>query len=193
MNLQLDLTTNVYDADNLLIACLNVKIKSCFYDEDTDEEQYIELGYIVAHRFDLAYSARSLYFLADSIDSDLMRVAEFFLGTQSHYQKILGSKYLFYINHVFIKPEFRGHGYTLEAVALFLELFAKGEAVSCHPVPMDDLEKKYSKTKGKLILRKYWSKLGLTYYSKKDNILWQHQWSMPKWLRSRIFNPYLKS
>lgn len=186
MNLQLALTTNVYDRENLLLTCFNVTVKSIFYDEENDKEENLELGFIVSYRFDLEHSPRKLFFLADSIDGDLMRVADFFLGTKTNYQKIFGSKYLFYINYVFIKPEFRNRGYTLQSVALFLELFAKGEVVSCHPVPMDDLKKKFSKSRGKSILRRYWSKLGLTYYSKKHNILWQEEWSMPKWLESNL-------
>ena len=43
-------------------------------------------------------------------------------------------------------------------------------------------------TKGKLLMRKYWSKVGLNKYSKKHNILWTDQWSMPDWLREKIFS-----
>ncbi|MEG3861849.1 hypothetical protein [Microcoleus sp. herbarium12] len=190
MYFQIEPTAYIVEGHDLLITPFKTPIKTEFYDEDTDEEKDIQLGYILAHRFDLAYSPRRLVSFADDLDSDLFRVAEFFFMKKTNYQKIYGSRYLFYIDYIFIEPEFRGHGYALQALALFLELFARGEIVSCHPIPMKDLEGKYSKTKGQLIMRKYWSKLGLTYYSKKHNILWQDEWSMPQWLKSTIFKSF---
>jgi len=190
MYFNIEPTAYIVYKNDLLITPFNTPIKTEFYDEDTDEEEEIELGYILAHRFDLAYSPSRLVCFADNLDSDLFHMANFLLENKTNYQKIYGSRYLFYIDHIFIAPEFRGHGYALQALALFLELFARGEVVSCHPAPMDDLKNKYSKTKGQLIMRKYWSKLGLTYYSKKHNILWQDEWSMPKWLKSTIFKSF---
>ncbi|TAE94295.1 MAG: hypothetical protein EAZ78_28445 [Oscillatoriales cyanobacterium] len=179
MYFKIEPTAYPFDGHNLLITPFKTPIKTEFYDEDTDEEKDIELGYILAHRFDLAYSPRILVSFADDLESDLFHVAKFFFENKKNSQKISGSRY-----------QFRGHGYALQALALFLELFARGEVVSCHPIPMNDLESKYSKTQGKLIMRKYWSKLGLTYYSKTHNILWQDEWSMPKWLKSTIFKSF---
>lgn len=190
MYFQIEPTAYIVNKHDLLITPFKTPIKTEFYDEDTDEEKDIELGYILAHRFDLAYSPRTLVSFADDLDSDLFHVANFLFENKTNYQKIYGSRYLFYIDYIFLEPEFRGHGYALQALALFLQIFARGEVVSCHPRPMNDLEGKYSKTKGQLIMRKYWSKLGLTYYSKKHNILWQDEWSMPQWLKSTIFKSF---
>jgi hypothetical protein len=89
---------------------------------------------------------------------------------------------------VFIKPEYRGHGYGIKALAMFLQNFAWGETVCCHPSPIIDMKDKYSEDKGKLLMKKYWSKLGLDKYSAKHNILWTDEWSMPDWLREQIFS-----
>ncbi len=190
MDFHIEPTAFPFDDHHLIITPFKTPIKTDFYDEETDEEKDIELGYIYAHRFDLGYSPRKLAIFADDMDADLCQIAEFFFYNKTNYQKIAGSRYLFYIHHIFLEPDFRGNGYALQALALFLELFARGEVVSCHPIPMDDLESKYSKTKGKLIMRKYWSRLGLTYYSKKYNILWQDKWLMPNWLKTKILQSF---
>lgn len=128
----------------------------------------------------------SVYLNKRRAKSDLYDVANFFFN-RKNYQLIQLNRYLFYIDKVFVHPQFRGQGYALKAMATFLELLAKGEVVSCHPCPVDDLKDKYSKTKGQLIMKRYWSKLGLTNYSKKHNVLWIDDWYMPEWLRNELW------
>jgi len=155
--------------------------------EDDLDQDPIEIGYIWAYRFDLLYSKDSLLYIADHKDSDLCKVAEFFFLNQKNYAEIEDSRYLFHIQKVFLKPEFRGKGYALKGLTMFLELLAKEEVVSCHPCHIEDMKEKYSKKKGKLLMRKYWSKLGLTEYSQKHNILWTNEWYMPEWIGSQLF------
>lgn len=95
---------------------------------------------------------------------------------------------MFYIDQVFVEPQFRGRGYALKAVAIFLEILALREVVSCHPQPISDLKSEYSLKQGRELMKRYWSKLGLNKYNKKHNILWSESWSMPKWLKEEIFD-----
>lgn len=156
-----------------------------------EEKEYEpeEIGHILAARFDYSYDDDNLIYLADTRDSDICFFATFIFGDK----KLLDDfnvypYYIFYIEKVFIEPKYRGYDYGLKAIAMFLELFAKGQVVGCHPCPLDDLEDKYFDIQGKNLMKRYWSKLGLTNYSEKHNILWTEEWYMPKWLNNLIFS-----
>ena len=176
-----------FKADDLLITFFQTPIEADFSDElsEEDESKPKKIGYIYAWRFDLDFSGRDLTYLADEINSDLCSCASFFFLEEG--EESLSYNYLFYIEKVFIKPEYRGHGYALQALAMFLQLFAPGETVCCHPSHQEDLRDKYSGERGKLLMRKYWSKVGLNRYSEKHNILWAEEWDMPAWLMKQIF------
>ncbi len=177
--------------DDFLITSFRTLIKANFSNELSEEEflegvdKIEEIGYILSHTFNLDYSRNDLAILADAKSSDLCYAASFFFYEEG--KDYLSFRYLFYINEVFIKPEYRGHEYGIQALAMFLQNFAWGETVCCHPCPIHDLKNKYSEEKGKLLMRKYWSKVGLKNYAEKQNILWIDEWSMPDWLRYKIF------
>ncbi|OWY64443.1 hypothetical protein B7486_47320 [cyanobacterium TDX16] len=157
-------------------------------EKENDEENFeLEIGYIHAHRFNLMYDYDSLVCWADRIAGDLFRVAEYFFMNQKNYNEIKIYRYLFYIDRVYIEPQFRGRGFALRALAMFLELFAKEEVVSCHPDPTEDLAKKFSQEQGKMLMRRYWSRLGLTNYNRKHNILWEPDWLLPSWISEKIY------
>jgi len=151
-----------------------------------DYPEPIQIGRMQAHRFDLYYDQGEVIIVADCLTSDLSYFASFCLLEEGR-EAIEYKRYLFYINGIFIEPKYRGRDYGLQALAMFLQGLAWGEAVGCHPVPTDDLSGKYPKEKGQSLLRKYWSKVGLESYSEKHNILWTPEWEMPRWLRQKIF------
>ena len=153
---------------------------------ESDLDKIEEVGHIYHHQFNLDYSRDDLAFLADAQSSDLSYTASFFFHEEG--KENLSYRHLFYTNQVFIKPKYRGHRYGIKALAMLLQYFAWRETVCCHPSPIDDMKDKYSEAKGKLLMRKYWSKVGLNKYSKKHNILWTDEWSMSDWLREQIFS-----
>jgi hypothetical protein len=87
----------------------------------------------------------------------------------------------------FVEKKYRGLGYGIKGLAMFLDGYASEEAVCCHPCPTLDLEDKYTEEKGKKIMKKYWSKVGLENYAKDQNILWIENWSMPEWIGRQLF------
>jgi hypothetical protein len=182
-NLSIDFTANYSSREDLEITNFHGLIKAYLDEEKFEEaletEDPIEIGYIFAYRFDLRYDNKKLFFLADALDQDLSYFAGFFLLENP---KNLYSRYLFYIDRVRIETKYRGFNYGIKALAVFLELFAQGQVVGCHPCPVDDLEDKYSKDKGRLLMKRYWSKIGLNKYNKKNNILWTNEWKLPDWL-----------
>ena len=153
---------------------------------ESDLDKIEEVGHIYHHQFNLDYSRDDLAFLANAQSSDLSYAASFFFHEEG--KENLSYRHLFYTNQVFIKPKYRGHRYGIKALAMLLQYFAWRETVCCHPSPIDDMKDKYSEAKGKLLMRKYWSKVGLNKYSKKHNILWTDEWSMSDWLREQIFS-----
>jgi GNAT superfamily N-acetyltransferase len=144
----------------------------------------IIIGRICAHRFDLSFHDEDLCIVADCVSSDLVYFASYFLLEEGN--EFRSCNYLFYLNGVFIEPQYRGNNYGLHALALFLQAFAWGETVGCHPVPIKDLKDKYPAHQGKRLMRNYWSKIGLERYSEKHNILWTPAWEMPDWLRTNL-------
>ena len=184
--------TYLSSEESFMVTPFHTSIKVNFDDEFTDEfddeieqEEEKEVGYIYSNTFNLDYPKNDLAILADAQSSDLCYAASFFFHEEG--KEHLSFRYLFYINEVFIKPEYRGHGYGIKALAMFLQNFAWGETVCCHPHPIKDMSEKYLKEKGELLMKKYWSKVGLDRYSDKRNILWTDEWSMPDWLREKIF------
>ena len=146
-----------------------------------------EIGHITAYKFNLInYSDDDLTILAEKKSTGLFYVASFFFLEEGKNEELFGS--IVYIDLVFIEPEYRGHGYALQALGMFLQYFALDETVCCFPEPTKDIEDKYSEEKGKLLIKKYWSKIGLDKYSSEHNILWTNEWSMPNWLREKIFS-----
>ncbi len=218
MGIQIEATGGIYNQDSLMATYFHGKIKVDIHDvgdendaaeeflesdDDLDHEEIeeeidfsdedIEIGSIEAYRFDLFYHPMDLAELGDAIDQDLSFMADFFLLNKKNYELISYHKYLFYISSVFIEPQYRGRGYALQGLAMFLELLAaNGEVVSCHPSPMKDLKDKYGRKhqKGRKLMKRYWEKIGLDKYSKKHNILWTDGWDMPVWLRKSLkINP----
>lgn len=186
MTVLLNFETNYSELEDFKITSFYSDIKLYLSEEDIDEDEPSKIGYFLAYRFNLIdYTKRDLIVLADCQNGDLYHCADFFLDNPEIF---LTSKYLFYIFRILIDPSQRGYGYGLETLGIFLELFAQEEAVSCHPSPTHDLKNKYSKTKGRLLMQKYWSKIGLDYYDEKQNMLWTDNWYMPQWLEKKIFS-----
>lgn len=183
---------HIWDDESFMITPFHTLIKVDFSDELSEEEFFDgvdkieEVGYMLSYTFNLDYSQDDLADLADAHSQDLCYIASFFFYEEG--KNDLSFRYLFYINEVFIKPQYRGHGYGIKALAMFLQNFAWDETVCCHPLPIIDMKDRYSEKKGKLLMKKYWSKLGLDKYSNKHNILWTNEWSMPDWLRKQIFS-----
>ena len=183
----------IWNEESFMITPFHTSIKVDLYNElsedeftgEVEQEDEKEVGHIYSHTFNLDYSKSNLAFLAEEQSSDLGYAASFFFHEEG--KDYLSFRYLFYINEVFIKPEYRGHEYGIQALAMFLQNFAWGETVCCHPCPIHDLKDKYSEEKGKLLMRKYWSKAGLKNYAEKQNILWIDEWSMSDWSRHKIF------
>ena len=181
--------------ESFMIVPFETLIKADFRDElseeeldnELDDEKFIkEVGHIFSHTFNLDYDKDELLILADIYNQDLAYISSFFFHEEG--KENLSFRYLFHIDEVFIKPEYRGRGYGIKALAMFLQHFAWGETVCCHPHPIKDMGEKYSKEKGELLLKKYWSKVGFEKYSKERNILWTDEWSMPDWLWKQIFD-----
>ncbi len=171
---------------------INLDISETFSEEDWalfDEKgeipEPIKIGHIYAYRFDLSYHPDDLMEMADCAHQDLSYFASYFLLEEGNDLK--SYNHLFYLHEVFIDPKYRGMDYALQALAIFLQGFARGETVGCHPAPLHDLSKKYAQNQGRKLMRKYWSKLGLDRYSEKHNILWTEEWYMPEWLKNKIF------
>ena len=154
----------------------------CLYQVEEDEE--VQIGIIRAHRFNLSHCMKTLLLLADELEHDLYQATVFFSTNEEVQFPIEYHRYLFHIGQVYIQPEHRGYDYGLRAMAMFLELFALGEMVSCHPYPDPDITKKFSAERGKKLLRRYWSKLGLTNYNAEHNMLWQPEWNVPQYLKT---------
>lgn len=198
MDLQIETTsflsnhdTHISRRDDYLITYSRSSIKADLSSE-LSEDDYMngemkieEVGYILSYRMNLDYYENNLAFLADLLSSSLCHVASFFFYEQG--QGCLSSQYLFYIDEVFITPKYRGLGYGINALAMYLDGYASEEAVCCHPCPIFDLENRYAEEKGKRLMRKYWSKVGLKNFAKEQNILWTANWFMPAWIRHQLF------
>ena len=178
--------------DDFVITPMHSSIKADFSYELSEEDfangviKLKKVGFISAYRINLFESERTLAILADSISQDLCFAASYFLYNDG--KNYLSSQYLYYIDEVFIQPEYRQFGFALKGLGIFLENFAQGEAVCCHPCPLKDLREKYSEKHGKRLLKRYWSKVGLNKYAVDNNILWTNDWSMPSWLKHQIFS-----
>jgi hypothetical protein len=183
-DLIIKVTALITNKTDLIVTPFSVSIELYLLGENEDEpKEPIEIGYITAYRFNLRCHPNNLFFAADRIGGDLARIHEFFIENKRNYSKIKLNDYLFYIEKVYLESRFRGRGYALRSLAIFLELFASDlMVVCCHPNPFEDLEKKYPAKKGKLLMRKYWAKLGLTEYNQKHNIFWKNYFSTPEWL-----------
>ncbi|MEI6330287.1 MAG: hypothetical protein WCP16_13705 [Pseudanabaena sp. ELA645] len=183
-DLELEFTAQYSDGNDLILTPFSGSIKIHLEQDDFDEYNTLEIGYIKAYRFDLSYNYLDLCIAADHIEQDIYSFANFFLLENPDFLEI--SCYLFYLDRAFIQPEYRGKDYGLKALATFLKMFAAGETVGCFPLPIEDLKDKYPDKKGKLIMQKYWSKLGLSKYESEQNILWTDQWNLPDWLEEQI-------
>ncbi|MDG3493161.1 MULTISPECIES: hypothetical protein [Pseudanabaena] len=183
-DLELEFTAQYSDSNNLMITPFSGSIKIYLEQDDLEEYKSLEIGHIKAYRFDLSYNYLDLTLAADHITQDVYYFANFFLQENPHLIEF--SFYLFYLDRAFIQPEYRGKDYGLKALSIFLKLFAAGETVGCFPSPIEDLKDKYTDNRGKLIMKKYWSKLGLNKYESEQNILWTEQWNSPNWLEEQI-------
>ena len=183
-DLELEFTAKYSENDDLMVTPFSGSIKIYPKTDDLEDYKSLEIGYISAYRFDLSYNYLDLSIAADHIVQDVYYFANFFLLENPDFLEF--SFYLFYLDTVFIQPKYRGNGYALKALATFLKLFAVGKMVGCFPLPIEDLKDKYSENKGKLIMKKYWSKLGFDKYESDHNILWTDQWNLPDWLEEQI-------
>lgn len=157
--------------------------------EDKEYDYNLEkIGYVLASRLNYSYDKHNLLYLADNKNADISFFASFLLLEMDLEDDFdCFANYIFYIETVFIEPKYRGHNYGLKALSMFLQLFAQGEVVGCHPFPISDLEQKYSQEQGKKLMRRYWSKVGFDHYSEKNNILWTKEWYIPEWLKNFVF------
>lgn len=84
---------------------------------------------------------------------------------------------IWHIDNCTIEKDYRGYDLGIKAISRFLKIFALGtDAVSTIPMPPDakkiDQRAKRDVQKTSSLLRKYWQKLKLNYYSPDQNILW---------------------
>jgi GNAT superfamily N-acetyltransferase len=194
MDLQLSSTLefSTYNPQTIGLDYIETNIQVVIDDDESDmmgELKLDSIGNIEAYRFDLSFSAHQLYRRADCVSSDLAQLIEWFLGMDTEDglpDELVYPNYLFHLQSVYIKPEYRGKDYGLFATLLFINTFAKYQIVTCNPSPIMDLKKRYSKKQGQAILRRYWSKLGLTNYDSKYNLLWEGAWEASPTLMSRL-------
>lgn len=194
------------DYDDLMIRSMETNIFLDILDTLSDDEYYeregedmtVEIGKIISNRLDLRYSQMGLWELADDKNPDLEKLIAYFCdGEGQEFLEDFFPDAIYYINKVIIKPEYRGYDYGLYALALLLESIADGQVVACHPHPINtdniilhytDEDDRPDIKKAQQILKRYWSKLGLENYDEKHNILWTTDWTMPEWIREKLFN-----
>jgi len=194
MDLQLSSTLefNTWNTDKVGLDYIETSIQVVIDEEESDTMEGLKfdnIGNIEAYRFDLSFSAHQLYRMADCVGSDLAQLIEWFLGMDTEDglpDELVYPNYLFHMQSVYIKPEYRGKDYGLFAALFFLNTFAKHQVITCNPSPIMDLKKRYSEKQGQAILRRYWSKLGLTNYDSKYNLLWEGAWEASPTLMSRL-------
>jgi hypothetical protein len=157
------------------------------WESETEDSQTVEVGHIVAWRT-LSFHPQQLVLWADSIDQDVYSAFDWLVNQQTRIdpQEVLLHPALL-LDRVIVEPEWRGLGFTLPAVATFLDMVAC-EFVFLMPSPTDasSLSKQELK-RGRQRLKRYWQKLGFENYDAKHNVLWTEGWSCPEWLRANAF------
>jgi len=115
---------HVSKEDDFLITRMRSSIKADFSHELSKKDfvngivKLEEVGSIFAYRINLIYSERSLAILADLISQDLSFAASFFLYEDG--KDCLYSQHLFYIDEVFVQPQYRQFGFALEGLAMLI-------------------------------------------------------------------------
>jgi hypothetical protein len=177
----------------LMVTPISTKIKLSEFEEDGDAID-LEVGFIQAWKFDLSFGNNSLLSVADTLTQELYDVALYFFAdehslSQAEELSVWDSRYLIYIESVFVEPEYRGNNIGLKAVALFLAGLGEGNTVTGSPYPIGDPGKR---TREQTIraLRRYWSKLDITLYSKDYNLIWKADWRMPDWLAASLWEEF---
>jgi GNAT superfamily N-acetyltransferase len=159
------------------ISIYNYNLKKDWEEEDWEED----IGYIEAYRFNNSFydeeSFPPLGISHDDKDVESFSLAFFGSGGLFLEAREVGyANYVFYISRVFINPERRNQQYGLTALVAFLTLFAQGQTVACHPLPMNDLREKYLLEYGKAVMCRYWQRAGFNRYEEENNILWVADW-----------------
>lgn len=85
--------------------------------------------------------------------------------------------YIWHLDNCKINHTYRGHNLGLKAISKFVETFIQdGDIVATIPSPIDgsniDQRKERNWDKTSDLLRRYWRKLGLSFYCPHSNILW---------------------
>ena len=150
----------------------------------------VKIGYIFAYKFDLTEMDELAIYGEKSNNKFLKKMTDYFF-IKNQEKLMCTDPFFVYLDKIFIEPEYRGRGYALEAILIFLDVFAQGYPMALHHEVQDDLKKKYGVQKGRKLMKKCASMLELQYYNKREKMFWAHFYATPIWFRKR-FQEYPK-
>jgi hypothetical protein len=139
---------------------------------DIEESMQLEIGDVLGWRT-LSTEPDTLELWSDGVDHDIYTAFDWLVNRQKKFdpEEVLLHPVLF-LDRVTIEPEWRGLGFTIPAVATFLDMVAC-EFVFLMPSPPDSVKLPTKELKrGQHRLKRYWQKLGINNYDAKYNILW---------------------
>ena len=133
MELQIETTTyssnrNTYISkqDDFVVTYMKSSMKADFSHELSEKDfaegviKLVEVGSISVYRVNLMYSDKNLAILADLVSQDLCFAASFFLFGDR--KDSLFSRYLFYIDEVFIHPKYRRSEFGRKGLECFWKI-----------------------------------------------------------------------
>ncbi|PSR17807.1 hypothetical protein C8255_10640 [filamentous cyanobacterium CCP3] len=180
----ISIKTDVDDHDaREIYQCGVGKILHVTQNPSNDEESSVQIGEIIGYR--LFGEVIDLATWAEFSSQDLS-YALHWLSRQDE-SAIESGIYdgFLYIDKVYIEPQWRGKGFTLKAVATYIEVFARNGFVFLMPSPPTEEVTAQDKEHQIYRLRRFWEKLGLSLYDSDANILWEPGWSSPTWLAGK--------
>lgn len=186
VRVNISVKTDIDDHDaREIYQCGVGKILHVTQNPSDDEESSVQIGEIVGYR--LFGEVSDLTTWAEFSSQDLSHALHWL--SQQDERAIENGMYdgFLYIDNVYVEPQWRGKGFTLKAVATYIEVFARNGFVFLMPSPPTDEENAKGKEHQIYRLRRFWEKLGLSRYDSDANILWEPEWSCPPWLEGEDY------